>query len=125
MKQSQIIGAFTALAKLSVYEWPVQTAYKMMLIQDALEPVYRAGIRMQEKIIEQYGGIEESAGVFSFPSADEQKKFKDSLEELLNTDVHVSYQPMVIRDDILADLKLRPSDIRALIGVVDFEHKLE
>lgn len=125
MKQSQIVGAYTALSKLTAREWPVKIAYQLMLIQDALEPAYRAGIRMQEKLIGQYGGVERYGGVFTFPSIEEQKGFQAALEELMDADVSVTYRPMVMSEEMAEGLKLRPMDMRALIGVVDFNHLTE
>lgn len=125
MKQSQIIGAYMALGRLTAQEWPVKTAYKLMLIQDALEPAYKAGVRMQEKLIGQYGGVETERGTFTFPTIDEQKGFQSALEELLDTDATVIYSPLMIKDGIPDGLTLRPADMRALDGVVNFDIQTE
>lgn len=125
MKQSQIIGAYMALGKLTTHEWPVKTAYNLMLIQDALEPAYKAGIRMQEKLIGQYGGVETERGTFTFPSIDEQKGFQSALEELLDADVTVTYSPIMIQDGIPNGLTLRPADMRTLDGIVNFNIQTE
>ena len=125
MKQSQVIGAYMALGKLTACEWPVRTAYHLMLIQDAFDSVYKAGVRMQEKLIGQFGGVETERGTFVFPSLDEQKKFQAALEELLDTDVSVVYHPLIIKDGIREDFSLRPADLRALDGIVNFDIKTE
>lgn len=121
MKQNQITTVYGALKELSSLRMPVHAAYQIFAMIKTVEPHYLCGVDMEQKLIEQHGGVAGNDGRISFPNIDEAKAFQKELIDLAALDVELDMKPVRIKQSDLGDQEIRVQTMMNLDGVVVFE----
>lgn len=120
MKQSEISKAYPSLLKLRDYSLPLQKAYAIYKICDAISGAYDFVCGEEMKYVEEcHGEITGDSGI-KFDTPMDCAAFRDKLEALGNMETDIEILPVHITAEDLGEQKITPADIKNLEGFISF-----
>lgn len=111
MKQSEVIRAYKALAKLGQQNLPIRLAYDLFKLKTALQPQYDFQVAEEQKA--SANATANPDGSISFGTPEEAAAFRQKLMELGDIDVELKVKPVQIPLSI-PGLTLSMDDVEAL-----------
>ncbi len=111
MKQSEVIRAYKALAKVGQQDLPIRLAYDLFKLKTALQPQYDFQVTEEKKA--SANATANPDGSITFGTPEEAAAFRQKLIELGDIDVDMKVKPVQIPLSI-PGLTLSMEDIEAL-----------
>lgn len=136
MKQYQISKAYQVLNRIQNMDMPVRIALHLSMLMKKLSPCFESAVECEKRLVEKYHGEIDENGrvVFRIRGAEDGTAtdqdrveaqtnadgFNREQQELNQTEIELDFQPLEIKLNDVADLKLTMADMTALDGFVNF-----
>ena len=120
MKQEKISRAYRALVNLSTHIFPFKVAYEIKMAMDKLKPIIECAYIEEEKLLKANGGTIKPNGTIEFETSTGMYEYRKAMKEMNDADIQVDIHPFAIDIVLMENLKITPSDIDALDGILSF-----
>ena len=120
----QAVSAAGALASISAFRLPLEKSFKIFTMQNNLKTRVDFCVAEERKIIEEHGGKIKTDGGIIFEGDDKETRAQEcfqDLEKLHYMIIGLEVSPVELKLSDYPEISISPEDIRALVGIVDFE----
>lgn len=117
MKQSNIVGAYKVLTKLSQQDLPIRLAFDLFKIKQQLQPQW--DFQIEEETKASAAAKQLPGGRLEFQTTEEADAFRKRLAEIGEIDVEMEIKKPSI--PLTAEIRLSVEDVEALKDFVEFE----
>lgn len=124
MKLKQCVEAYTAILELIEKEWSYQTAHALVTLKRELKPHVDFYAQEEMRLVEKFAAKDEKGnilwtgnGTFSFMEKSMALEYAKQRETLGNVEVQEDFRKIKAP----APERIKPSQLDALIGFIEFE----
>lgn len=112
VKLASIINSVEGLNNILKKELPVKAAYWLTKLSHKLESEIKQFTETRNRLIKKYGEQKDNDWLVNPEDKEKYEKFKNEMEELLNTEVDIDINPIAIKQ--LGDVKISAIDMMAI-----------
>jgi len=100
---------------------PIKDAYNIFGLKKQLNGQYEFEVEREKHFLKQFNGYFDEKGEVRFKKEEDAKRFNNAVMELSEMEIEIQIEPVTMKMDALADLRIAPGDIESLDGIVIFE----